>query len=262
MDIFLLLEYCERKGQTFSTLPRYRSTYTNDFQIQLRWFSISSILTHFDLHFLSPSSQAETPTTRAFSYSSFHLMMEFLTMNDTEMSPALMAGAVGKVAEISSSIHTMTPVSVLPFSSPWQLLDQLWMTVFGKHAEDFEFTPAFTTLSTWRETTAMLVIYYTVILGGREWMRNRPAFKLNTPFLIHNFYLTAISGSLLVLFLEQLIPRLWSHGLRDCICGGGGWTDKLVVLYYLNYLTKYLEFIDTGFLVLKKKPLSEFDVLL
>jgi fatty acid elongase 3 len=71
-------------------------------------------------------------------------------------------------------------------------------------------------------------------------------------------YFTAISGILLVLFLEQLIPRLWSHGLYAGICGAGGWTDKLVVLYYLNYLTKYLEFVDTCFLFLKKKPLSEF----
>lgn len=183
-------------------------------------------------------------------------------MNETEVFPALMAGAVGKVAKMSASIHTMTPIPVLPFSSPWHMLDQAWMTMFGKHAEDFEFTPFHTPLSTLRETTAMLVIYYTVILGGREWMRNRPAFKLNTLFLIHNFYLTAISGSLLVLFLEQLVPRLWSHGLYDGICGAGGWTDKLVVLYYLNYLTKYLEFIDTCFLVLKKKPLSELVWLL
>jgi fatty acid elongase 3 len=70
--------------------------------------------------------------------------------------------------------------------------------------------------------------------------------------------LTAISGGLLVSFLEQLVPRIWFHGLYDGICGAGGWTDKLVVLYYMNYLSKYLEFVDTCFLFLKKKPLSEF----
>jgi fatty acid elongase 3 len=180
-----------------------------------------------------------------------------MSFNGIELPPAFMAGAGGKVAEISSTVQTLTPASLLQFTSPWQLLDTAWMAVSGKHAEDFRFTQEQTPLSTLKETTAMLVLYYSVILGGREWMRNRPAYKLNTLFLIHNFYLTAISGGLLVLFLEQLIPTLWSRGLYDGICGAGGWTDKLVVLYYLNYLTKYVEFIDTCFLFLKKKPLSE-----
>ncbi len=168
-----------------------------------------------------------------------------------------MAGAGGIMAELSSTMQTFTPTSLLQLASPWQLLDKAWMTTLGYHAQDFQFTPGQTPLSTLMETAIMLVVYYSVVLGGREWMRTRPAFKLNTLFLIHNFYLTVISGGLLVLFIQQLVPRLWSHGLYDGICGAGGWTDKLVVLYYLNYLTKYLEFIDTYFLFLKKKPLSE-----
>lgn len=188
--------------------------------------------------------------------------MEMFSVNGTEMPPAFMVGAGGKVAELSSTMHTLTPTSVLQFTSPWQLLDQAWMTIFGYHAQDFQFTPGQTPLSTLKETATMLVVYYSVILGGREWMRTRPAFKLNTLFLIHNFYLTAISGGLLVLFIQQLVPQLWSHGLYDGICGAGGWTDKLVVLYYLNYLTKYLEFIDTCFLFLKKKPLSKTNKML
>jgi hypothetical protein len=77
--------------------------------------------------------------------------------------------------------------------------------------------------------------YYVVILGGRELMRNRPAFKLNLPFMIHNFYLTAISGILLALFVEQLIPTLYHHGLFYTICAiEGGWTKHLVILYYVR----------------------------
>ena len=104
-------------------------------------------------------------------------------------------------------------------------------------------------------------------------MRNRPAFTLNTLFKIHNFYLTVISAILLALFVEELVPTIWNHGLFYAICDhDGGWTPHLVILYYvcvqvlcssalayhrqLNYLTKYLELLDTVFLVLKKKPLS------
>jgi len=65
-------------------------------------------------------------------------------------------------------------------------------------------------------------------------MRNRPAFKLSVPFIIHNFYLTVISAVLLALFVEQLIPTLYRHGLFFAICDvKGGWTPPLVTLYYV-----------------------------
>lgn len=80
-----------------------------------------------------------------------------------------------------------------------------------------------------------MALYYTVIFGGRELMRNRPAFKLKGPFIVHNFYLTAISGTLLALLLEQLIPEIARNGIFHAICHPeGGWTNKLVMLYYVR----------------------------
>lgn len=141
----------------------------------------------------------------------------------------------------------------------WPIFDKAFTAVKGYHPQDFKFVPGETPMSTMKETAAMIITYYIIILGGRELMRNRPAFKLNGPFMVHNFYLTAISGALLVLFAEQLIPEVYYNGIFHAICHvEGGWTNKLVILYYLNYLTKYLELIDTVFLVLKKKPLSMF----
>ena len=48
--------------------------------------------------------------------------------------------------------------------------------------------------------------------------------------------LTVISGTLLALFAEQLIPTLVRHGVFYGICSHkGGWTDELVVLYYVSF---------------------------
>lgn len=80
----------------------------------------------------------------------------------------------------------------------------------------------------------MIVLYLVVVFGGREIMRNREPYKLNALFMAHNFMLTSVSGLLLVLFAEQLIPSLWKYGLYDNICGASGWTQPLLVLYYVS----------------------------
>lgn len=103
----------------------------------------------------------------------------------------------------------------------------------GYPADKLDITPGAMPMLTIKSTVMMLVSYYTVVLGGRELMRSRPGFKLNDLFLIHNFYLTAISGALLVLFVEQLGPTIWRQGVFFAICGDGGWTEPLVTLYYV-----------------------------
>ncbi|RMZ91202.1 hypothetical protein DV736_g1561, partial [Chaetothyriales sp. CBS 134916] len=139
----------------------------------------------------------------------------------------------------------------------WPIFSKAYSTIFGYAPENFRFVPGVTYMSTITETVTALTAYYIIIFGGKYLMKNRKPFVLNGPFMVHNLYLTLISGVLLALFIEQLVPTLANHGVFYAICSyGGGWTHQLVILYYMNYLTKYLELIDTVFLVLKKKPLT------
>lgn len=116
----------------------------------------------------------------------------------------------------------------------WPIFSKAFEAVAGYPAEDFKFVPGETPMSTLKETSIFIVIYYTIIFGGRELMRNREPFKLRTLFLIHNFYLTAISAILLALFIEQLLPIVVRGGIFHAICHiDGGWTQPLVVLYYV-----------------------------
>lgn len=117
----------------------------------------------------------------------------------------------------------------------WPIFDQLFSSVQGYAPQDFRFVGGETPLSTFKATATTLITYYIIVLGGRELMRMRPAFKLNGLFMIHNFYLTVISGSLLALFIEQLVPTLWRNGVFFAICNHkGGWTNELVILYYVR----------------------------
>ncbi|KAF2111315.1 GNS1/SUR4 family-domain-containing protein [Lophiotrema nucula] len=139
----------------------------------------------------------------------------------------------------------------------WPIFEKAYEAALGYKPQDFRFVAGETSLSTLKACSITLITYYIIIFGGRELMRDRPPFKLNFLFKLHNFYLTAISGALLGLFVEQILPTVVREGLFFAICDHrGGWTDKMVILYYLNYLTKFLELIDTCFLFLKKKPLT------
>jgi fatty acid elongase 2 len=123
--------------------------------------------------------------------------------------------------------------------------------------DDFVFVENETFLSTFPPVAVAIVTYYTVIFGGQAIFRkyDLTAWKLNFLFQFHNFLLTVISGTLLVLMVEQLIPIIYQHGLFHAICNANAWTPRLVTLYYLNYMTKYLEFVDTVFLVVKRKKI-------
>lgn len=117
----------------------------------------------------------------------------------------------------------------------WPIFSEAFTKIAGYKPEQFRFVPGRTPMATVTETATALVLYYIIIFGGREIMRERQPLKLNGLFKIHNFYLTVISGGLLALFLEQLIPTLVRRGTFYAICDyNGGWTPQLVVLYYVS----------------------------
>jgi len=124
----------------------------------------------------------------------------------------------------------------------WPLFSKAWAMIMGYKAEQFRFTPGQTPISTLTETCVGLVLYYTIIFGGRELMKDRAPMKLNGLFKIHNFYLTAISGTLLALFIEQQLHKVVKHGVFYSVCAyEGGWTPELVTLYYVRLLAPHLQ---------------------
>lgn len=90
-------------------------------------------------------------------------------------------------------------------------------------------------MSTLKATVVLLSTYYITVFAGREVMKNRAPLNLNRLFMVHNLYLTIISGTLLALFIEQLLPTVWRNGIFFAICDHrGGWTEPLVALYYVG----------------------------
>jgi fatty acid elongase 2 len=157
-------------------------------------------------------------------------------------------------------IMPFAPSVETPFGvALWPLFNQAASKITGGRfvPDEFEFIESQTFLSTFPPVAITIALYYTVIFGGQYLFKknNWTAWKLNFLFQFHNLMLTLISLTLLVLMVEQLVPVLYKHGLFFAICDAKAWTPRLVTLYYLNYLTKYLEFVDTLFLVVKRKKI-------
>ncbi|KAG0171921.1 hypothetical protein DFQ28_000786 [Apophysomyces sp. BC1034] len=156
--------------------------------------------------------------------------------------------------EVLKQLH-FTPET--PFGLPlYPFFEKAYEAALGQPASQFKFIHGVTPLSTTNEVIATCITYFIVIFGGRFLMTNMPAFRLQFLFQLHNFLLTVVSGALLVLMAEKISPILYHHGFLHAVCSNDAWTQPLELLYYLNYLVKYWELIDTVFLVLKKKKLE------
>jgi len=140
-----------------------------------------------------------------------------------------------------STLFESLPIPTLdrPFGVHlWPHFNKAFELIVGYPADDFRFVAGKTPMSKLKETLIFVAVYYTIIFGGRELMRNREPFKLKFLFLIHNFCLTAISAILLALFIEELLPTVVRKGIFFAICDhDGGWTQPLVVLYYVGRLS-------------------------
>jgi hypothetical protein len=141
------------------------------------------------------------------------------------------------VDSLMKAIDIQSPSIDRPFGIHlWPLFDQLYTAATGTSANDFVFQPGVNPISTFKDSVCIIAAYYAILAGGSFIMKGLPAFKLQFLFQIHNLALTIVSGGLLVLFIEQIIPTLYNNGLFYTICNvGGGWTQPLVLLYYVCY---------------------------
>ncbi|KAG2181170.1 hypothetical protein INT43_008752 [Umbelopsis isabellina] len=146
-----------------------------------------------------------------------------------------------------------------PFGiSLYSYFDTAYQAITGKPASSFQYIQGQTPLSD-NSTVLWTCIGYYFLVFTTQFIFKRldiPALRLKGLFIFHNLLLTAASGALLLLFLEQLIPIVSKHGLFYAICSTDAWTQQLEHLYYLNYLVKYWELADTMFLAVKRKNIG------
>lgn len=106
---------------------------------------------------------------------------------------------------------------------------------------------------------AAVALYLLLCYFGKKWMKDREAYDLRTPLKYWNLVLAIFSFIGMVRIAPQLCMLIWNWGFESSIVGppvyayghgaAGLWT--LLFIY-----SKFLELIDTVFIILRKRPLS------
>lgn len=97
-----------------------------------------------------------------------------------------------------------------------------------------------------RGACATAFVLYLVVLAVVKSAGLSP-MRLRSLFFVHNALLSLASAALLAAFISQLAPMLLESGIDFAICSPRAFTRTLEWLYYLNYLFKYYELLDTVF---------------
>jgi hypothetical protein len=115
----------------------------------------------------------------------------------------------------------------------------------------FSFNDPTVPLTSASEVIAALAIYYSMV-----YFLPRQSYKLKWLFFAHNALLSVGSFILLALILESLLPQFLDNGLVWVMCHHdcyNGRDSRLEFYFYVNYLFKYYELLDTLFMILKGK---------
>lgn len=101
--------------------------------------------------------------------------------------------------------------------------------------------------------------YLVVVFGLKQWMNNRNPFKLTSIVAAHNFFLSGLSLCILVGLLYDLTSILHQtpHPIRQFFCDDDRKipAGPQVIFFYIFYLSKFYELLDTVIIVLKKRPI-------
>ena len=103
----------------------------------------------------------------------------------------------------------------------------------------------------WLTWLATIAYMYIVMKAGPDFMRNRKPYDLKLAIRLYNLLLVAINT---YLFIGTV--RSFRYGLDFWGCGQPTNPDKREIMLYYGHLffhTRYLEFFDTFFFVLRKK---------
>eukprot|EP01114_Cavostelium_apophysatum_P006853 TRINITY_DN1836_c0_g1_i1.p1 TRINITY_DN1836_c0_g1~~TRINITY_DN1836_c0_g1_i1.p1 ORF type:complete len:286 (-),score=55.47 TRINITY_DN1836_c0_g1_i1:101-958(-) len=129
----------------------------------------------------------------------------------------------------------------------------------GKEVSFSEFQAAGWPLTDWQPMVYIIIGYLVTIFTIQRLMKNRERFELKGIVVVHNFFLAALSLVMFLGFVYNLVQLYLASPapFNDFFCDSERRvsTHPVNIWFYIFYLSKFYELIDTIIIVLKKRPL-------
>jgi fatty acid elongase 3 len=125
-----------------------------------------------------------------------------------------------------------------------------------EYVNSFAFTPGSIPLSTFSSVLSVILCYFILVLSTKQYIAARgKAFSFVSVSIVYNGCLSVLSLLLLVLHCSEVARLLSHHSLWSVLCDEAveHTRGSHVFVYYVVYLTKYLELSDTLLLCLRGK---------
>lgn len=107
----------------------------------------------------------------------------------------------------------------------------------------------------------MTIAYIIFVIVAKLVMNNRAPFDLRRALGLHNLFLCLVSFAMVLGGSWETYKAFSTHPFMDVYCSNVRSPDRMplagAAFFWtcLFYLSKYWEFLDTAFIILRKKPL-------
>jgi len=124
---------------------------------------------------------------------------------------------------------------------------------------DFRFKSGELPLADWNYVLGGISLYLVSIYLLKRWMEDKKKWDLNFVVPAHNFFLSALSLVMMIGMLFEVYKKWestnYSHMTILCDPDKDLAVGKQIGWFYIFFLSKYYEFVDTIIICLKKRPI-------
>jgi len=153
--------------------------------------------------------------------------------------------------------YTLPAFSLLAyFSTTKSGRDQFQM--IAPQLKEFHYQPGISPLSDWPWPVTLCCGYLISVFVLRHYMRNRKPWDLGVFRVVHNAFL-CFGSFVMVLGLSKELWMVYQKGGSEALmCDSNRLQIKgnLYSWYYIFFLSKFYEFLDTYILILRQKPVT------